>query len=591
MRAFDRIGWAVSAVQGMRGRRRGRVLAVAAMCLALVLLVPTEAFALPTINFPDANLNAAVHTRLGKPLADPIYASDLATMGTLSAGSHGITYLDGLEHATALTSLDLSGNSIATVTPIGSLTGLRSLDLTQNQIVDASPLSALSQLTYLRMGQDPLATITPLAGLTNLQSLYLFNDGVVDVTPLAGLTNLTTLHLAHNHIIDITPLHNLTKLESLYLHDNAIASGIAPVSNMTSLTVLYLSSNPIATITPVHALTKLQALSLSSDHVADISPLQGLTNLTYLDLGDNHLITSVAPLQGATQMKTLYLYTNQISDISALGGMNDLEQLVIDGNQVADVSALRGKTHLSILGLSDNQLWDITPLKDLPVASGYVYNNWLDFTPGSGASQTVDTWLGNSAYVVWLPQRIGGSIVGTVTCAGKPLAGVTMGIAHGPRVTTGADGSYQLRVAPTGEQWLAFSKAYYHAVTTTLAVSPSTTYTVSETLTPFRLPPTISRSPSSSKLTYKRKKGIATFVLGATLHDARGAVAGAYLWLQKSTNGKKWATLYKLKTSSSGKVVKAFSAKKKSTAYYRWYTPTTIYDSTRSTSKQKVVVK
>jgi YVTN family beta-propeller protein len=101
----------------------------------------------------------------------------------------------------------------------------------------------------------------------------------------------------------------------------------------------------------------------------------------------------------------------------------------------------------------------------------------------------------------------------------------------------------------------------------------------------------ISRSPSKSSVTYKRKKKVAKFTLSATLSDASGRVAGAVVWLQKSSNGKKWSNLYKLKTNASGKASKAFSVKKKGTTYYRWSVPATAWDKAGLTGKQKVVVK
>jgi hypothetical protein len=109
--------------------------------------------------------------------------------------------------------------------------------------------------------------------------------------------------------------------------------------------------------------------------------------------------------------------------------------------------------------------------------------------------------------------------------------------------------------------------------------------------TPVQLPLAIKRSPSGSSLTYKRRRGVARFTLGARLSDARGRVHGAWIWLQKSTNGRTWRNVIRLRSNSLGMVAKGFSARKKSVTYYRWYVPATASDRATVTSKQRVRVK
>jgi hypothetical protein len=79
--------------------------------------------------------------------------------------------------------------------------------------------------------------------------------------------------------------------------------------------------------------------------------------------------------------------------------------------------------------------------------------------------------------------------------------------------------------------------------------------------------------------------------LAATLADAKGSVASATVWLQKSANGSKWTNLAQLKTNSSGKTSKVLGVTKKGTTYYRWYSPATAQHLPAWTAKQKVRVK
>jgi 5-hydroxyisourate hydrolase-like protein (transthyretin family) len=223
---------------------------------------------------------------------------------------------------------------------------------------------------------------------------------------------------------------------------------------------------------------------------------------------------------------------------------------------------------------------------------------------------------------------------GTIDCTvrdghtGLRTRGVKVTLYHYDAVTIGTDpvvedavftnssGRFSYVAEPTlsaGSWWtLLFEKAGYRkawlggvayqpavneslqssqtAVTHFQVASNATTW-LNAALTPVKVTPTIARTPKASSLTYKRKRGVARFTLSAKLSDVRGVVTGTYVKLQKSTNGKTWRTVSTLKTNSSGKVSKAFSVRKKSTTYYRWYSVATAYDYAVKTGKQKVVVK
>ena len=117
------------------------------------------------------------------------------------------------------------------------------------------------------------------------------------------------------------------------------------------------------------------------------------------------------------------------------------------------------------------------------------------------------------------------------------------------------------------------------------------TATLDAQLTPVLSTATLKRSPSGSSLTYTRKKGLVKFSLGGTLSDPFGRVGGAQVWLQKSSNGKKWANLYRCTSNVNGNFSYAFNAKKKATMYYRWVFSAKEFDRGVTTSKQKVRVK
>lgn len=65
------------------------------------------------VNMPDAKLRAAVNQALGRGAMDQLNRGELVQLTSLSAANRGITDLTGLQYATNLTYLDLSGNSLS----------------------------------------------------------------------------------------------------------------------------------------------------------------------------------------------------------------------------------------------------------------------------------------------------------------------------------------------------------------------------------------------------------------------------------------------------------------------------------------------
>jgi hypothetical protein len=109
-------------------------------------------------------------------------------------------------------------------------------------------------------------------------------------------------------------------------------------------------------------------------------------------------------------------------------------------------------------------------------------------------------------------------------------------------------------------------------------------------VTPIR--PSIKRAPAASKLTYKRKKGVAKFTLSGRFTNQFGLpIKGLRVILQTSKNGKKWKSTYAITTNSNGTASKAFKVKKKGTTYYRWYRVASSTMTKALSGTQKVVIK
>ena len=98
------------------------------------------------VNIPDPNLRAIIEEALGKTSGETITVDDMATLTGLYAADANISNLTGLEAATNLTELDLSGNSITDISPLVANTGLGEGDFVN---LDGNPLNDTSLNTHI----------------------------------------------------------------------------------------------------------------------------------------------------------------------------------------------------------------------------------------------------------------------------------------------------------------------------------------------------------------------------------------------------------------------------------------------------------
>ena len=167
---------------------------------------------------PDAALRAAVRAALGLPAAAPLTKEKMLWLvRNLRADHKSIVDITGLEFATNLVTLRLSGNPITDLHPLANLTTLENLYLShltpETASLDLRPLANLINLKQLTLINSKVSDISSLAGLKTLRELSLSNNQIEDFTPLAGLTNLEGLWIRNNPATDFSPLAGLNLIE------------------------------------------------------------------------------------------------------------------------------------------------------------------------------------------------------------------------------------------------------------------------------------------------------------------------------------------------------------------------------------------
>ena len=345
------------------------------------------------VYIPEDNLRAALEGALGKEEGQAITVAEMASLTSFAATSTSIVSIEGLEHATGLTELDLLENAISDITPLAGLTSLTSLNLAENSVSDIGPLSGLVGIEVVTLFENSISDIEPLRGMTSLNELHLGGNFISDIEPLSelttleilhlwinnladddleqltGLTGLTELYIDENFLSDIGVLSGLTNLTTLHLTENSI-SDLSPLSGLTALTELLLHWNSVSDVTVLSGLTGLETLELWHNEIEDISPLSGLTGLKRLDISDNKLTDSdLTQLEGLTQLEWLDVgkyfsnpETYLLTAITPLASLENLDELHVEGNSISDLSPLSGLTGLTKLHAQRNSVSDVSPV-------------------------------------------------------------------------------------------------------------------------------------------------------------------------------------------------------------------------------------
>jgi Leucine-rich repeat (LRR) protein len=341
--------------------------------------------------FPDPALEAAVRQALGIPNRSLTVADLLTLKSLVSPASNGrrIVDLRGLDRATGLVTLDLTGHDL----------------------IDLSPLSKLSQLQNLVLNQNSrLASLTPVGGLAGLRSLQLRETGITDAGPLAGATQLVELDLASTRVRDAGPVAGLRFLRKLTLNDTGVTR-LEPLAGLGNLTSLYVSGTGVTDFSVLPRLPLLANLSVARTRPSDFRWLAGLKAVSAVDLSFTEL-PSLDLVPRLAELTWLSVSGNPLRDLSRLReavrldhlaiGSLDLETLPelpppagvlsldISANRLRNLTRLSGAVKTGYLYAQGNQVEDLAPLLELPgLRQVYLESNWLDLGPGGRGAEQV----------------------------------------------------------------------------------------------------------------------------------------------------------------------------------------------------------
>lgn len=120
----------------------------------------------------------------------------------------------------------------------------------------------------------------------------------------------------------------------------------------------------IKSLAGIEAFSNITSLDLSINFLSDIAPVAKLQKLEVLKLGFN-TVSDLRPLASLQHLKILSIGNNMVTDISPIAGLYRLQNLSLQNNLIHDISAITALTTLENLNLAVNSISDISALAQL----------------------------------------------------------------------------------------------------------------------------------------------------------------------------------------------------------------------------------
>ena len=277
-------------------------------------------------------------------------------------------------------------------------TNLASLQLNNNRVQDLGPLRELTVLRQLEVEGNAIEDISPIQGLVNLTCLSPARNPITNHAALAGLTNLTKLSLWRTRATTNGFLGGMTRLRHLNLRENGIRE-IGSLSRLAQLEVLDLRWNLLTNVGGLFSgPTNLESLYLGGNYLTNLPSFTPLRRLALLNLDENW-VRDISPLAGLTNLTYLSLNRNPITNFAPLTTLTGLANLELAGNSISNINFLTAMPQLRFVDLSFNRVSNLDPLLALSNLTSVVLagNPGADFVKFADLASLQSLWLHNNS--------------------------------------------------------------------------------------------------------------------------------------------------------------------------------------------------
>ena len=255
------------------------------------------------------------------PAEDLSYLASLPNLTKLTLSSCGLSTIAGLNGASSLVTLDISGNG-----------GIRNLEA----------LSNMNTLEVLYLQHNALSnhatSLGQLSGLTNLKTLDISYNSVTSLEPVSSCVKLIRLCADGNQLTNLDGISGLSLMEHLSLDYNKLTD-VSTLGSCMELTNLSIANNEITDISSLDVLVKLEILDFSYNKVTSLPTWDEACTLRTID-GSYNELTSIDNLNTLDHISYVYMDYNKLTSVNALENCHNLVQVNVFGNDIKDVSKL-----------------------------------------------------------------------------------------------------------------------------------------------------------------------------------------------------------------------------------------------------------
>ena len=388
-------------------------------------------------NFPDYNFRE--NWILKQTFADDNYLTDqeAASVTAIDISSKGIADLKGIEHFTALKTLNCSGNSLVTSTlDVSKNTALEVLNCSSNYNLTTLDLSKNTKLKTLDCSNNYEMTVLDVSANTALQTLRCNNNQLttLDVSKNTALTELycycnsirdegmqtliSSLHQNGGTLCAYATTNDQNEMTTTHVADaktkkwqvkawdgsNSVDyAGIFAIyidaTNFPDVNFRDCVSDQSIDLNMNGYLTEdeislVSLLSISSKEIANLKGIEHFTALTSLDCSSNKLTTldvsknvelvelscennqlTELNVSSNTKLTSLHCFCNQLATLN-VANCTALTHLHCSNNKLTTLS-LSDNVGLTELSCENNQLTTLDVTKNTDLTNLYCYGNQI----------------------------------------------------------------------------------------------------------------------------------------------------------------------------------------------------------------------
>ncbi|CAL5992546.1 Conserved_hypothetical protein [Hexamita inflata] len=275
----------------------------------------------------------------------------------LSLSKNCLTDLEDLEKLTALEELDLSFNQLYQIDQVSALIKLKSLNLRRNNLIVVKPVETLQQLLFIDISENQIQDLQYVKALPKLSW-----DMIVEQNKPAlldyqkHLGEGTTEQEAKIFAASIT---NDQKTSKQIIYDTKMIRKFKDKVQNGSLEISFDNN-----VTSFGFVDQFKLSSLKITNCPNLTLERAPKLLINLTINECDLCSTEGILN-ATQLTSLNLQNNSISDLKDLDKLTLLQNLDISNNQLFDITNVGKLMKLETLNLSNNNLMICKPLEAL----------------------------------------------------------------------------------------------------------------------------------------------------------------------------------------------------------------------------------